>query len=68
MDAARLLADHSFSLILDGRSETIQTLLRAFPKGALSDYAELAVAYAMLDIVQGRLHEATGSNIRSCST
>ena len=29
MDAARLLADHSFSLILDGHSETIQTLLRA---------------------------------------
>ena len=35
MDAARLLADHSFSLILDGRSETIRTLLRAFPQGAL---------------------------------
>src|SRR5579859_2901799 len=58
MDAARLLADHSFSLILDGRSGTIQTLLRAFPQGALSDDAELALAYAMQDVVHGRLDEA----------
>jgi LuxR family transcriptional regulator, maltose regulon positive regulatory protein len=32
-DAARLLADHSFSLTLDGQAQTIQALLRAFPAG-----------------------------------
>ena len=31
--AARLLADHSFSLTLDGQAQTIQALLRAFPPG-----------------------------------
>ena len=31
--AARLLADHSFSLMLDGQAQTIQALLRAFPPG-----------------------------------
>ncbi len=30
-DAARLLADHSFGLTLDGQAQTIQSLLRAFP-------------------------------------
>ena len=30
-DAARLLADHSFSLTLDGQAQTIQALVRAFP-------------------------------------
>ena len=58
MDASRLLADHAFSLILDGRSATLQTLLHAFPHGAVSDDAELALAYAMEDVVQGRLREA----------
>ena len=33
-DAARLLADHSFSLTLDGQAQTIQALLQAFPPGA----------------------------------
>ena len=32
-EAARLLADHSFSLTLDGHAQTIQALLRAFPPG-----------------------------------
>ena len=31
--AARLLTDHSFSLMLDGQAQTIQALLRAFPPG-----------------------------------
>jgi len=33
-EAARMLADHSFSLTLDGQAQTIQALLRAFPPGA----------------------------------
>jgi LuxR family transcriptional regulator, maltose regulon positive regulatory protein len=40
-EAARLLADHSFSLTLDGQAQTMLALLRAFPPGA--DDPELAV-------------------------
>ncbi len=54
--AARLLADHSFSLTLDGQTQTIQTLLQAFPQGA--DHPELALVHATVDLVRGRLDEA----------
>jgi LuxR family maltose regulon positive regulatory protein len=54
--AARLLADHSFSLTLDGQAQTMQALLRAFPPGA--DHPELALVRAMGDLAQGRLDEA----------
>ena len=43
-DAARLLADHSFSLTLDGQAQTIQALVRAFPPG--EDHPELALVRA----------------------
>ena len=55
-DAARLLADHSFSLTLDGQAQTMQALVRAFPPGA--DDPELALVRAMGDLAQGRLEEA----------
>jgi LuxR family transcriptional regulator, maltose regulon positive regulatory protein len=55
-DAARLLADHSFSLTLDGQTQTIQALLRAFPRGA--DHPELALVRATVDLLQGRLDQA----------
>ena len=55
-DAARLLADHSFSLTLDGQAQTMLALVRAFPPGA--DHPELAVVRAMGDLAQGRLDEA----------
>jgi LuxR family maltose regulon positive regulatory protein len=55
-DAARLLADHSFSLTLDGQMQTMQALVRAFPKGA--DHPELALVRAMGDLAQGRLDQA----------
>src|SRR5262252_2777647 len=55
-EAARLLADHAFSLTLDGQAQTMQALLRAFPPGA--DHRELAVVRAGGDLVQGRLDEA----------
>jgi LuxR family transcriptional regulator, maltose regulon positive regulatory protein len=55
-DAARLLADHSFSLTLDGQAQTMQVLVRAFPPGA--DHPELALVRAMGDLGQGRLGEA----------
>ena len=54
--AARLLADHSFSLTLDGQAQTMQALVRAFPPGA--DHPELALVRAGGDLVQGRLDEA----------
>ncbi len=55
-EAARLLADHSFSLTLDGQAQTIQALVRAFPPG--EDHPELALVRAGDDLVQGRLDEA----------
>jgi LuxR family transcriptional regulator, maltose regulon positive regulatory protein len=55
-DAARLLADHSFSLTLDGQTQTMQALVRAFPPG--EDHPELALVRAADDLVQGRLDEA----------
>ena len=55
-EAARLLADHSFSLTLDGQAQTIQALVRAFPPG--EDHPELALVRAGGDLVRGRLDEA----------
>jgi LuxR family transcriptional regulator, maltose regulon positive regulatory protein len=57
-DAARLLADHSFSLTLDGQAQTIETLLRAFPPGAVTEGPDLPLARATSDLAQGRLDEA----------
>jgi LuxR family transcriptional regulator, maltose regulon positive regulatory protein len=55
-DAARLLADHSFSMMLDGQAQTVQALVRAFPPG--EDHPELALVRAMSDDVLGRLDDA----------
>ena len=55
-DAARLLADQSFSLMLDGRAQTMQALVRDFPPG--EDHPELALVRATVDLAQGRLDEA----------
>jgi LuxR family transcriptional regulator, maltose regulon positive regulatory protein len=55
-EAARLLADHSFSLTLDGQAQTMQALVRAFSPGG--DHPELALVRAMGDLAQGRLDEA----------
>jgi LuxR family transcriptional regulator, maltose regulon positive regulatory protein len=55
-DAARLLADHSFSLTLDGYAQTMQALTRAFPAG--EEYPELALVRADGDLLEGRLDEA----------
>ncbi|HEV7655632.1 MAG TPA: LuxR C-terminal-related transcriptional regulator [Mycobacteriales bacterium] len=58
--AARLLADHSFGLTLDGQAQTIQALLEAFPPDAWTDSSELAVAHATIDVALGRLDKAAG--------
>ncbi len=57
-DAARLLADHSFSLTLDGQAQTIQTLLAAFPPGAVTDGPDIPLARATVELARGRLDEA----------
>jgi LuxR family maltose regulon positive regulatory protein len=57
-DAARLLADHLFSLTLDGQEGTIAGLLRSFPEGVSADDPELALAHAAVELTQGRLEEA----------
>ncbi len=54
--AARLLADHSFGLMLDGQAQTMQALLRTFPPG--EDHPELTLVRAGGDLVGGRLDEA----------
>jgi LuxR family transcriptional regulator, maltose regulon positive regulatory protein len=55
-EAARLLADYSFSLTLDGQAQIMQALLRGFPAGG--DHPELALVRVEGDLVQGRLDEA----------
>ena len=55
-DAARLLADYSFSLTMDGQEQTVRALLQAFPPGA--DYPELALIRAGSNLAGGRLDEA----------
>jgi LuxR family maltose regulon positive regulatory protein len=57
-DAARLLADHSFGLTLDGQAQTIQTLLRAFPPGAVTEGPDIPLARATSELTRGRLDEA----------
>jgi LuxR family transcriptional regulator, maltose regulon positive regulatory protein len=55
-DAARQLADHWFSLALDGQAQTMQALVRAFPPGEC--HPELALVRAGGNLVQGRLDKA----------
>jgi LuxR family maltose regulon positive regulatory protein len=58
-EAAPLLADHLFSLTLDGQEGTIAALLRSFPAGVAIDDPELALAHAAVELAQGRLEEAS---------
>src|SRR5580693_9225956 len=57
-DAARLLADQSFGLTLDGQAQTIESLLGAFPPGAVTDGPDIPLARATSEVVRGRLDEA----------
>jgi LuxR family maltose regulon positive regulatory protein len=57
-EAAGLLADHSFGLTLDGQAQTIESLLRAFPPGAVTEGPDLPLSRATSDLAQGRLDEA----------
>jgi LuxR family maltose regulon positive regulatory protein len=64
-DAARLLADHSFSMTLDGQAQTMQALVRAFPPGG--NHPELALVRAMGDLAQGHLDE-TAAHLATAET
>jgi LuxR family maltose regulon positive regulatory protein len=55
--AARLLADHSFSLTLDGQAQTIEALLLAFPPAGEAG-PDLPLARATSELARGRLDEA----------
>jgi LuxR family maltose regulon positive regulatory protein len=56
--AARLLADRSLSLSLDGQERSIEALLDAFPPGASADDPELALVRAGSAMIRGRLDKA----------
>jgi LuxR family transcriptional regulator, maltose regulon positive regulatory protein len=57
-EAARLLADHSFGMTLDGQAQTIESLLRAFPPGAVTEGPDLPLARATSHLALGHLEEA----------
>ena len=57
--AARLLADHLFSLTLDGQEGTIAALLRSFPAAASAEHPDLALARAATELAHGRLEDAS---------
>jgi LuxR family maltose regulon positive regulatory protein len=57
-DAAGLVADHSFSWVLEAQAGTIGAVLRAFPEGVSADCPDLALARAAHELNQGRLEEA----------
>ncbi len=56
--AARLVADHSPSIALDGRAATLEALLAGFPPGSVSADPELAVAFARGEIFGGEIGDA----------
>jgi LuxR family transcriptional regulator, maltose regulon positive regulatory protein len=56
--AARLLADHWYSLQLDGQAATAHQLLAGFPAGTRTADAELAALAAAEELAHGSLEEA----------
>lgn len=56
--ATRLLADHHFSLQLDGKGATAQELLRRFPADLMAADAELAALAAAVELDRGSLGDA----------
>ena len=56
---ARLLADHLFSLTLEGQEGSIAWPLQSFPAGASAGHPELALAHAATQLAEGRLEDAS---------
>ncbi|MBF9069177.1 AAA family ATPase [Streptacidiphilus fuscans] len=57
-EAAALLGNHCFSMMLDGQEESMQSLLAAFPQHLAREFQELSVVRATVDLVHGRLDDA----------
>jgi len=58
-DAVEIISDNVFGLALDGHAEIIDSLLSSFPRGAVADHPELALARAVTQLERGRLEEAS---------
>jgi LuxR family maltose regulon positive regulatory protein len=56
--AAELLADHWFSLALDGRPAAARELLAGFPPAIVASDAELAAVTAVTELTRGAVAEA----------
>jgi LuxR family maltose regulon positive regulatory protein len=56
--AARLLADHSLDLVMNGHAADVQQLLTGFPPALLTGDPELACNVAGLELLRGSLREA----------
>ena len=66
-DAARLLAESSIGLRLDGRQATVHALLAAFPAEAAAENPELALVFAADRVLDGAFEEA-GAYIAAAET
>ena len=60
--ASRLLADHHIDLTLDGRTEAVRELLRAFPDDVAAADAELGLVFSLAHLLAGAL-EASAAYI-----
>jgi LuxR family maltose regulon positive regulatory protein len=56
--AVEVISDNVFGLALDGRIETVDTLLASLPRGAAIEHPELALARAITQLERGHLEEA----------
>jgi len=56
--AGRVLSDHWFGLVLDGRAATADELLAGFPAGVIAADAELTALLAARELDQGSFEEA----------
>jgi LuxR family maltose regulon positive regulatory protein len=56
--ASRLLSDHWFSLVLDGRAALVRELLGGFPPAIVAADPELAAMSAVTELTRGALAEA----------
>jgi LuxR family maltose regulon positive regulatory protein len=56
--AVEAISDNVFGLALDGRIETVDSLLASLPRGAAAEHPELALARAITQLERGHLEEA----------
>jgi LuxR family maltose regulon positive regulatory protein len=55
--ASRLLSEHWFALLLDGRRDTVRELLGRFPEEMVTSHAELSVVAAGIEFIGGSLED-----------